>query len=474
MGLYEELMAYRDSDIYPMHMPGHKRRDIMGKRNLPFGLDITEIEGFDSLHDAAGTLKDAMQRAAELYHSCETFFLVNGSTSGILASIFAGISKGGKVLAARNSHHSIYNAISLRELDVVYLLPEYDNSFGIAGSISVSSVLEALKKHNDIGLIIITSPTYDGVVSDIRTICAHAHAHRIPVLVDEAHGSHFGFSPEFPESSVKAGADLVVHGLHKTLPCFTQSAILHVNGDLIDPFEIKKMLSVFQSSSPSYLLMAGIDSCIELLINRGEALFNEYIMLINAFNRKMKGLNNLRVFCKGNDDIVYHPAVYHFDPGKIVISCRNTSIEGPYLAACLLERYRIQTEMSASDYVVAMTSIADTREGFLRLGDALLCTDETIRQTNCRKGGPTLPAIPEKCMHIHEAETAKGRFYPIDKSAGKTSAEYVFAYPPGIPLIVPGEIVSEHMIGQITDMAVQSVAIKSTYGKMPKEIKLIG
>jgi arginine/lysine/ornithine decarboxylase len=472
LGLYEKLKAYRDLNIYPMHMPGHKRRDIAGIEDFPFGLDITEIDGFDSLHDADGILKDAMERAAKLYNSRRTFFLVNGSTCGILASVFAGIRRGGKVLAARNSHLSVYHAISLRELETVYILPEYDDSFGIAASISVSKVREALKKHGDIGLIVVTSPTYDGVASDIHAICELAHSHRIPVLVDEAHGSHFGFSMEFPENSIQAGADLVVHGLHKTLPCFTQSAILHVNGELVDPVEVQKMLSVFQSSSPSYLLMAGIDSCIELLSGRGDELFEGYIMRLNEFSRRMKSPNNLRVFCKGNDDIASHPSVFRFDPGKIIVSCRNTDITGPRLAHRLLERYGIQTEMNAFDYVLAMTSIADTREGFERLGDALLDIDQSVAQADTKKA-PEPSGLPEKHMQIHQAEAMKGGFVPVSKSAGRVSGEYVFAYPPGIPLIVPGEIVSEQVINQINEMAGMNVALKSTYGRMPGQIKLI-
>ncbi len=473
MGLYDILRAYRDESIYPMHMPGHKRRNMTGIHGSPFGLDVTEIDGMDFLHEAEGILKDAMDRASDLYRSKQSFFLINGSTCGILAAVFAGTKKGGKVLVSRNSHQSVYHAISLRELETVYLVPEYDASFGISVSISVQSVEEALSLHDDISLIILTSPTYEGVVSDVAAVCTLAHARGIPVLVDEAHGAHFGFSPNFPRHSISAGADLVVHGLHKTLPSFTQTGLLHVNGALIDPCEVKKQLSIFESSSPSYLLMAGIDSCVSLLSARSKTLFSDYWALLWDFGERMKDLKLLRVFCKGDDRMKNHPNVFDYDPGKIVVSCKNAEITGPELSALLLKRYQIETEMHMHDYILAMTSIADTPDGLYRFGDALLSIDREVRRKDSSDEIVNLPALPETSIPIYEAEASRGQFVPLDESAGEVSCEYVFAYPPGIPLLVPGEILSRELIDRLDGMTKAGLSVKSTYGKIPMEIKLV-
>ncbi|HPP85843.1 MAG TPA: aminotransferase class V-fold PLP-dependent enzyme, partial [Bacillota bacterium] len=217
MTLQDALFLYRDSGIYPFHMPGHKRNAFLLDFPFDCGLDITEIDGFDNLHDANGILAQGMKRAALLYGSERTFYLINGSTCGILAAVTACVRKGDKVLMARNCHKSVYNAVMLNELCPVYLVPPV-GAEGISGSIPPAEVEKALAENPDVRLVIVTSPTYEGVVSDIKAIAEIAHQRSVPLLVDEAHGAHFGFYEGFPESSVRLGADMVVHSLHKTLP----------------------------------------------------------------------------------------------------------------------------------------------------------------------------------------------------------------------------------------------------------------
>ena len=262
MTLYEKLKMYGQSDYYGFHMPGHKRNPNLPGDRIPYQIDITEIHGFDDLHHAEGILKEAQENAAAWFHAEETHFLINGSTSGILSAILGTTHRGDTILVARNCHKSVYHAIDMNELNPVYLYPAFDSEAQLNTEISAEDVRTALEKNPKIRAVVIVSPTYDGVVSDVEAIAEAVHEKGIPIIVDEAHGAHFGFHPYFPENSNTKGADLVIHSLHKTLPSLTQTALLHVNGDLVDRRKVKKYLDMLQTSSPSYVLMASIDACV--------------------------------------------------------------------------------------------------------------------------------------------------------------------------------------------------------------------
>ena len=257
-----KLNELEQSDIYPFHMPGHKRAFLPFAN--PYAIDITEIEGFDNLHHATGILQEAQQKAADLYGAKKTYYLVNGSTCGLLAAISAAVPRGEKILMARNCHKAVYHAMYLRQLVPVYLYPE-DTAYGIQGQVTPQMVQKQLKQTPDIRAVVITSPTYDGVVSDIKNIADTVHAYGIPLIVDEAHGAHFGFSPEFPENATRLGADAVIMSVHKTLPAFTQTALLHLCSDRIAEKKVAQFLGIYETSSPSYLLMAGIEKSLQII-----------------------------------------------------------------------------------------------------------------------------------------------------------------------------------------------------------------
>ena len=279
MTLYQRLNEYSESDYYGFHMPGHKRnRNLMGN-GLPYSIDITEIEGFDDLHHAANVLKEAQERAARVYGAQESHFLINGSTAGILSAVLGNTQRGDAVLVARNCHKSVYHGIYLNDLKPYYLYPEFRQDIELNTGISVSAVKTALKEHSEIRAVIIVSPTYDGVLSDVRGIAQAVHEKGIPLIVDEAHGAHFGFHPYFPENALAKGADVVIHSVHKTLPALTQSALLHMQGSYANRRKVRKYLDMLQSSSPSYILMAGIDACMDMLENRREEVFDPYVDL---------------------------------------------------------------------------------------------------------------------------------------------------------------------------------------------------
>ena len=489
-GILERLTEYAESDAYPFHMPGHKRQEIpdgvQGGFPDPYGIDITEIDGFDNLHHAEGILKDAMDEAAAVYGADRSWYLVNGSTCGILSAVFAVTENGGRILAARNCHKAVYHAIYLNRLRAEYLYPEEIVEFGINGGIRAEDVRKALEKDamrcagkcTKIQAVLITSPTYEGVVSNIRAIADAAHEYGVPLIVDEAHGAHLEYADRchsFPKSALECGADIVIQSLHKTLPCFTQTAILHIKGNRVDQDRVARYLSMFQTSSPSYLFMAGIQRCIRYMDSAGRDGMIRYEERLERFMEQMKGLQVLEVLTR---DICgkYRDAA-GWDPSKIVVSTmRAKDFHGEELAEMLRKNYHLEMEMTAPEYVIAMTSVLDTDEGFERLAKAFLEIDEellkaeekrrkTVSETedqkenkvreraekNCKASETLQSRIfrPIETMSICEAMDANTGRTALQNTVGKVSAEFVYLYPPGIPIIAPGEVFTREIVEMI-------------------------
>ena len=448
--LYEKLINYGKSDFYGFHMPGHKRNGEIMENGLPYQIDITEIEGFDDLHHARELLKEAQERAARVYHAEETCYLINGSTSGILSGLLGCTHKGGRILAARNCHKSVYAAIYMHELDVEYIYPEYDEKTGLNGAIDADAVrrilLEDRTEHcgkTTISAIVITSPTYDGVVSDIRRIADTVHEFGIPLIVDEAHGAHFGFHLYFPENANQQGADVVIHSLHKTLPSLTQTALIHLNGNLINRERVRKYVHMLQTSSPSYVLMASMDECIRFL-EREQDAFVLYQERLKKLRRELKKLKKLQLV-----------ETNAYDCSKIVISTKNTVkgqevYTGKILYEELLTSYHLQMEMASREYVLAMTSVCDTEEGFRRLKEALFQIDESLERKEIDNTSMELPRL-QRVYTSAEAENLSEEKSNVEillpkECQERISLEYAYVYPPGIPLIVPGERISKKAV----------------------------
>lgn len=451
--LFSRLKKYGNSDAYPFHMPGHKRRLAPEETEHLYEMDITEIEGFDNLHEAEGILKDAQEYAAQLYHSEETAFIVNGSTAGILAAIAGTCENGGSILAARNCHKSVYHAIELHHLEPVYVYPHVNTIYGINEGIYPPDVEKLWISHQNIQAIVITSPTYDGVVSDIREICRIAHEKGVPVIVDEAHGAHFNFSDYFPESAVACGADIVIQSTHKTLPAMTQTALIHLNGNLIDRERIRRMLTVYQTSSPSYILMGSIDACLHIMEQRGKALFAGYTA---DLSRLREAVHACRYIKMPELEDFQRQYVKDYDRSKLVLSVKNTPVNGRQLYERLLNQYHIQMEMVSADYVLAMTSVGDTPDGYERLKKALYEIDKEIDAAMPASGKnnraviiPDELPVMERQMSIYDAGRHKKIFCSLNKVCGQVAAEYIYLYPPGIPLVTPGEIMTEEAVEMI-------------------------
>lgn len=463
--LYDKLKKYRNSGIYPLHMPGHKRIDINNDGILPFDIDITEIDGFDNLHSACGCIRDIEKKAENLYDAERAFILVNGSTCGTLASIRAMTNFGDKVIVSRNCHKSVYNAIELCGLNPVYIIPEYDENYGIFTSVSIHKVEKLLNNNPDTTLVIITSPTYEGIVSDTKSIAQICHNRGIKLYVDEAHGAHFPFSDNFPKEAVNSGADVAVVSLHKTLPSLTQTALLLTN-DLELSERIQENLAVFESSSPSYILMSSVEKCLDF-ISEGKLKFQKYTERLNLFYKGIKSLVNLSVIYNDNS---FLETCFDYDFGKVVISTRNTNISGTELANILREKYKLEIEMAYNNYVIAMTSVCDTDESFIRLENALIEIDNSIcfcEQTTIKYN---FSGIPKRKFLSTDKNKFNAEKVLFEKSEGRVSLEYVWAYPPGIPIIVPGELISEKVIKQINCLMSNNIKIQSTKNSLPNFI----
>lgn len=461
------LQAYGESDYYPLHMPGHKRR-LFG--NMPpeaLKMDITEIDGFDNLHDADGILKEAQEEAAALYGAEESFFLVNGSTCGILSAVSAALQEGQRILITRNCHKSVYHAAYLRNLTISYLYPKIIEAYDICEAVTAVEVEEALQKEKNVGAVLVVSPTYEGRIAEIEKIAETVHQRGIPLIVDEAHGAHLGLYEGFAQNSCRLGADLVIHSVHKTLPAMTQTALLHVNGRLIDRDRLRRFLHIYQSSSPSYVLMAGIQNALCLASEKAYfAAFETEFQKMREQLLKCKVLKILAADRKTAGRSVRQ------DMGKVVVSCKGAPISGQELYDTLRLSYHLQLEMAAETYVLAMFTVGDTKEGFERFTRAILeidgrladraawnmemksgCKEENLRQQKSSLEISACGRRLQEGMPFAKAWEASGEgkteWVPLPGAAGRMAGEFVNLYPPGTPLAVPGEIYSEALLQEI-------------------------
>lgn len=420
---------------YPFHMPGHKRNTQLGITACE--KDITEIDGFDNLHSPIGLIKEVEDRLSAIYKSEKSFMLINGSTVGILASIFAVAKENDTVLIARNCHKSVYNACYLLKLKIAFIEPEYNCENGFYTRITQGAFDEALNKHKNAKAVIITSPTYEGFISRIKT--------DLPLIIDCAHGAHFGFGgfPEYPR------ADIVISSLHKTLPSLTQTAVLNVYNSKYIPF-VRRYLDIFQTTSPSYVLMSSVSKCVEFLEGSSSA-FKEYEKMLDNF--KSIDLKHLEI-------------IETDDKGKIILSCARANISAVDLADILRSKYGIEPEAVSNPYIIFMTSPADTQNGFDLLKNALKETDEALTKKEPESFEKPLYISGEAIIEYAE----KSEKTELALSIGKISAEYVYAYPPDIPIIIPNQIITEQCVIEITKMIKNGINIISDSNLLPDYI----
>lgn len=426
-------------------MPGHKRNPEAGELARVCRLDITEIDGFDDLHHPKGVLKDLETYAANLMGAKKAFLLVNGSTVGILASICGTVSKGSTMIVARGCHKSVYHGAYLQDAELVFLKGTKDpdrEPCSMASPIEKDEVAEAMDLHPEAKVVVITSPTYEGICSDVRAIAEQVHKRGGILIVDQAHGAHFGLSPECPESAASQGADLVIVSLHKTLPCMTQTALLLQTSDRVPEERLRLQLSVLQTSSPSYVLMASIEEGLKLSSERKE-LFREWKSRSDKVKRNLAKCRYL-----------YISKASH-DPGRIVIGIRPGTVDGSgtfytgkRLANDLRTVYHMEPELTADTYVIAIMTIMDTSEGWDRLERAILEIDSGLSEKETRQEIYEM-RIPEAKCSLRKALDGDRESVPLAEAIGRVSAGFLWVYPPGVPEIIPGEPVDEHLVERI-------------------------
>lgn len=453
--LYQKLEQLSKSDVYPFHMPGHKRRLREGLLKEAACIDITEIDGFDNLHHAEGIIRQEQEFAARLYGSRQCFFLVNGSSCGVMAAVCAAAKEGETILMARHSHKSAYHAVYLQKLNAQYLYPQQSQQGFPAGGITPEQVGRQLDSCGA-KAVLITSPTYEGVISDIASIAQVVHDRGAILIVDEAHGAHLKFHKAFGESAVDTGADIVVQSLHKTMPSLTQTALLHICSDRAPVERVRRYLELFQTSSPSYVLMASISHCLHMAAENKQLYFAPYVERLERFYRQTAGLQRIRVL--GGADFRQAYGVQK-DPSKLILYAGNLTdregrrFGGHQLMEALRKGYHLETEMETRDYVLAMTSFLDTQEGFDRLKQALFEIEEglTVGAQNDKNSGagggqPGDENLnPEQICSIDQAVDGNTEIIDWEDAAGRVSCEYLYLYPPGSPVIVPGERISKHV-----------------------------
>lgn len=449
--LYRKLEEYSRSDYYPFHMPGHKRNAESVRGDFPFERDITEIEGFDNLHHPEDILLETQQNVAKLYGVKESFYSVNGSTAALLSAISAAVPRNGQILVTRNCHKAVYHAIYLRNLKPTYIYPQMDGEWWINGGIFPDKVERCLAANPELQAVLITSPTYDGIVSDIKEIAEIAHKYGVPLIVDEAHGAHFHFSNYFPASAAELGADLVIQSFHKTLPAMTQTAVLHNCSDLVDSRIIRRFMGIYQTSSPSYILMASMDACMDTMASDGNQMFRDFTKILEQTRKRLSKCKYIRL----TEPVKGENGVFDYDRSKLIFSTRYSLMSGSDLYHILLDRYHIQMEMESEKYALAIAAVGDREEGFERLCQAIEELDK--EQAELIKAG--IPTDDEKqldtrsmhfvlsqMMSMAEAMESETEKCSLEESIGRISAEFAYLYPPGIPLITPGEQITGQFI----------------------------
>lgn len=457
--LYHLLSEYSKEEYYPFHMPGHKRSEQSGALAGWNAIDITEIDGFDNLHQPQTIIWDAQQRARKLYGSEESYFLINGSTAGVLSAVSALKSTAKKLIIARNCHKAVYHAAFLNRKELHYVYPEKIQDYDMLGAISAQDIRaeieRILAKQNltkaeacqMIAGVVITSPTYDGIVSDVSEISRLVHQYGLPLIVDQAHGAHFGMHPDFPENAVREGADIVIHSVHKTLPAPTQTALIHRSGSLINKEQLQKYLAIYQTSSPSYLLMAGIDEAVRIAQQEAESRLSELLVLRKRFLHQVEGCRFITI-CP------------YTEPGKIMISVRGSSMSGQELYDILRKKYHLQMEMAGESYVVAIVTMMDTQEGFQRLAIALTEIDEILQQSLSETAIPLFYHKPEVRMPLWKAYDLPNVEIELEKAENQIAASFINLYPPGIPLLVPGEKIQKDILEGISNYLINGYVVQ--------------
>lgn len=452
--LFTGLIEHSKKNPTQFHIPGHKKgagidpefRNFIGDNAL--SIDLINIGPLDDLHQPKGIIKQAQDLAAEAFGADHTFFSVQGTSGAIMTMVMAVCGPGDKIIVPRNVHKSVMSAIVFSGAVPIFIHPEIDNTLGISHGITTDSVNKALEQHPDAKGLLVINPTYFGVAADLKKIVEIAHSYEVPVLVDEAHGVHIHFHDGLPLSAMQAGADMAATSVHKLGGSMTQSSILNVREGLVSANRVQTILSMLTTTSTSYLLLASLDVARRRLVTEGYDLIEKTIQLANYMREKINEIEKLK--CIGRE-ILGSKATFDFDPTKLIISVKDLGITGSDAEVWLREKYNIEVEMSDLYNILCIVTPGDTqKEADLLIAALANLSDEVSHLSESRIVPEVLlPDIPVLALSPRDAFYSETEVVPFEESAGRVIAEFIMVYPPGIPIFIPGEIITEENLTYI-------------------------
>ena len=451
--LLAAMQQYVQDEVIPFHTPGHKQGKglhpalgkLIGKDAL--ALDLALIEELDDFYEPYGCIKDAQDLAAQLYGADHSFFVINGTTGGIYAMILATAGPGEKIIVPRNAHRSIIGGIILSGAIPIFMQPEVDGELGMAMGVTAESVESAVTEHPDAKAVLVINPTYYGVATDLKKIVEIVHKHEMIVLVDEAHGPHLRFSSRLPIQAIDAGADICAQSSHKIIGALTQSSLVHCREGRIRVPHLKAMLQLTQSSSPNYIMLASLDVARMQMATEGAKLIEQSIDLANWVREKINKIPGL--YCFGTEKIG-NPGIFAMDPTKITVTVKGLGLTGAEAEKILRHEYKVQAELSDLYNVLFLITLGDGQYEADMLVAALAdmaekySRDHEFSAESCV--GTPYPPAPKGVLSPRDALFGTTCMVPFDHSAGMVCAEIVTFYPPGIPILCPGEAITQDII----------------------------
>jgi arginine decarboxylase len=453
-----DLRAAQRAEAASFHMPGHKGgrgapplgAEVLGE--AAYAADLSELSGFDYLHGADAGVAAGQERAARLLGAEKSWFLINGATVGNIAALNTVAHDGRQVLVARSSHRSVYAGLVTSGATPQYLAPAVNPTLDGLFGVHVGDVAEALEAHPDLVALHITSPNYYGFTAPVADLAELAHSRGLPLIVDEAHGTHFALHPSFPPSALSCGADLVVHSPHKTLGSLTQSSLLHLRGDRVDAFSVESQLQMLQSSSPSALLLVSLDVALDEMDRSGRSQWAGVLELTADLRGRLSQTEALWVY---GPEVLDTPGIADYDPTKVVVDVSRMGITAFEAAAWLRREHHINPEFSDLRRMVFSVTLGDDQDTAELMVAALVdlgrrSQELERRSTSVSSLWPVQP--PEMILTPRQAASHPARPVDLDKAVGRVSGEMIIPYPPGVPLLVPGERISADVVATMRQL----------------------
>ncbi|NLM12124.1 MAG: aminotransferase class I/II-fold pyridoxal phosphate-dependent enzyme [Epulopiscium sp.] len=473
--LFTALKEHMNRDVIPFHVPGHKYGrgnpellEFFGENTMK--ADLNGMEDLDNACNPISVIKEAEEYVADAFGAEEAFFLVNGTTSGIQAMIMSAVRPGEQIIIPRNAHKSTIGGIILAGAIPIYVPSEINEELGIAMGVSAGVIKKALEIHHFAKAVFVVNPTYYGAVSDLKSIVRSAHRNGTAVLVDEAHGAHMHFHDEFPLTAMEVGADMSACSTHKTGGSLTQSSVLLLRGNMIEKEVVKQVLNLNFTTSASYLLMASIDTSRKLMATQGEAMLTETLELCRYAREKLNEIEGVYAFGR---ELVGTPGCFDLDETKLGIHVRRLGITGFEMEKILRKEYNIQVEMSDIYNVMAIITMGDRKEDIDKLVDAVadIARKQGIHEV---KNIVYMPDMPELIVSPRDAFYSPKRAIPLEESVGQISAEMIMAYPPGIPIICPGERITKDVIDYVKLLKEEECQMQGTADPYVNYIRVLG